>query len=99
MKNLEAANETSIISMDKALIHAAVSVASDLQMRAGDATYVAVAHQLQVPLISWDKEQLKKLKLSSPRLLLTNMYFQKKRSQLLYTLLPCSKRLAEPPRV
>jgi len=46
--------------MDFALIRTAINVANDLQLRAGDATYVAVAYQLSIPLISWDKEQLRK---------------------------------------
>jgi predicted nucleic acid-binding protein len=38
----------------------AVEVAVKLQLRAGDAAYVAVAHRHNIPLISWDKEQLRK---------------------------------------
>jgi len=41
-------------------VQAAVTIAADLQLRAGDATYVAVAHQLNIPLISWDKKQLQR---------------------------------------
>ncbi|GAC1421889.1 MAG: hypothetical protein PVS3B3_01170 [Ktedonobacteraceae bacterium] len=34
--------------------------ALDKQYKCCYATYVAVAHQLSIPLISWDKEQLQK---------------------------------------
>jgi predicted nucleic acid-binding protein len=41
-------------------VQKAVDVAINLQLRAGDAIYVALARQLNIPLISWDKEQLQK---------------------------------------
>lgn len=47
-----------VIAMDSAFIQLASDIAADLRLRAGDATYVALAHQLNIPLISWDKEQL-----------------------------------------
>ena len=46
--------------LDDTLVWAAVEVAADLKLRTGDATYVAVAHQLNIPLVSWDKEQLQR---------------------------------------
>lgn len=46
--------------LDTTLVQAAVTIAADLQLRAGDATYVVAAHQLNIPLISWDKEQLQR---------------------------------------
>ncbi len=49
-----------IVPLDSKLVESAIDVAADLQLRAGDATYVAVAHQLTLPLVSWDKEQLAK---------------------------------------
>ena len=60
VKNLSDAREIRIDSMDTTLIWAAVEVATNLQLRAGDATYVALAHQLNIPLVSWDKEQLQR---------------------------------------
>jgi len=48
------------MSLDSAFIWTAVEVAADLQLRAGDATYLAVARQLNIPLVSWDREQLQK---------------------------------------
>jgi predicted nucleic acid-binding protein len=62
-KALEALNSTDAIQfipIDSILIQAAVNTATDLQLRAGDAIYVAVAQQLSLPLVSWDKEQLER---------------------------------------
>ncbi len=42
------------------LVQAAVNIALDLQLRAGDAIYIAVAQQLNLPLVSWDNEQLER---------------------------------------
>lgn len=36
----------------------AAEVASNYLLRGGDALYVAIAHQLSVPLVSWDREQV-----------------------------------------
>lgn len=47
-------------SPDPPLFWATVEVAADLQLRAGDAIYVALAHQLNIPLVSWDREQLER---------------------------------------
>jgi predicted nucleic acid-binding protein len=47
-------------SPDRALFWAEVEVAADLQLRAGDASYVTLARQLNIPLVSWDREQLQK---------------------------------------
>ena len=49
-----------IIPLDNMLIHLSVDIAANLQLRAADAIYVAVAKQLNIPLVSWDKEQLRK---------------------------------------
>ncbi len=49
-----------IKAVDTALLHLASGLAADLRLRAGDAIYVALAHKLGVPLISWDKEQLQR---------------------------------------
>jgi predicted nucleic acid-binding protein len=49
-----------LVPIDTVLIQAAVEVATDLQLRAGDAIYVALAHQLNIPLVSWDREQLQR---------------------------------------
>jgi predicted nucleic acid-binding protein len=33
-------------------------MAADLGLRGADAIYVALAHQLNVPFVTWDQEQL-----------------------------------------
>ncbi len=57
---LKTINAIQFVSLDSVLIQAAVNIATDLQLRAGDAVYVAVAQQLNLPLVSWDKEQLER---------------------------------------
>lgn len=49
-----------ILSLDSALVWSAVEMAVDLHLRAGDTTYVALARRLNIPLVSWDKEQLQR---------------------------------------
>ncbi len=49
-----------ILAMDPNFVDAAATIAADLRLRAGDAIYVALAQQLNIPLVSWDKEQLQK---------------------------------------
>lgn len=48
------------VSMDDALVQTAINMSIELQLRAGDTIYVAAAHQLGIPLVSWDREQLVK---------------------------------------
>jgi predicted nucleic acid-binding protein len=62
-KAIEDLNSTDVIQfapLDSVLVQAAVNIAADLQLRAGDAIYIAVAQQLNLPLVSWDKEQLQR---------------------------------------
>jgi predicted nucleic acid-binding protein len=59
-KNLYSIPSIRLMPLDSELVWAAVEVAADLQLRTGDATYVAIAHQLNIPLVSWDKEQLQR---------------------------------------
>lgn len=40
----------------------AAAVASTYRLRGADALYVAVARQLQMPLVSWDQEQVARIK-------------------------------------
>ena len=47
-----------LISMDHELGIQAAHLAATYQLRGADAVYVAVAAQLDIPLVSWDKEQL-----------------------------------------
>ncbi len=60
VKDLYSVSILRIVPLDSVLVRSAVNIASDLQLRAGDATYVAVAHELKIPLVSWDKEQLQR---------------------------------------
>jgi predicted nucleic acid-binding protein len=49
-----------IAAADTNLLQLAMELAADLRLKGADAMYVALAHQLGVPLISWDKEQLQR---------------------------------------
>lgn len=49
-----------IVPVDASLTEASVDLAADLQLKAGDAIYVALAHRMGIPLISWDNEQLQR---------------------------------------
>jgi len=60
VKKLRDFTALNILPLDSTLIESAIDIATDLQLRAGDAIYVALAHQLNIPLVSWDKEQLAK---------------------------------------
>jgi len=57
---LNAISKIRIFPMDASLVQIAIDTATDLQLRAGDAIHVALAHQLNIPLVSWDKEQPQK---------------------------------------
>ena len=57
---LNKSNEIVFAFLDSSLVQIAVDVAADLQLRAADATYVALAYQRGIPLVSWDKEQLQR---------------------------------------
>ncbi|MCL4394903.1 MAG: PIN domain-containing protein [Chloroflexi bacterium] len=49
-----------IVALDRRLGLAASQLAAELGLRGADATYVAVANQLRIPLVSWDREQLER---------------------------------------
>jgi predicted nucleic acid-binding protein len=49
-----------IAAADTNLLQLAMELAVDLRLKGAEAMYVALAHQLGVPLISWDKEQLQR---------------------------------------
>ena len=55
-----------ILTLKDTLMWASVEIAADLELRAGDTTYIAVAHQYHLPLVSWDKEQLRKASSLTP---------------------------------
>ncbi len=60
IEDLNSTNAMQFVPLDSVLTQAAVNIATNLQLRAGDAIYVAVAQQLNLPLLSWDKEQLER---------------------------------------
>jgi predicted nucleic acid-binding protein len=49
-----------LVSLDHSLGIQAARVAAAQRLRGADASYVAVAAALEVPLVSWDKEQLER---------------------------------------
>lgn len=46
-----------LVTLDGRLGLEAARLAADLRLRGADAVYVAVAHRLRLPLITWDEEQ------------------------------------------
>jgi predicted nucleic acid-binding protein len=46
-----------LVSVDPRLGREAARLAADLHLRGADAMYVALAHHLNVPLVTWDREQ------------------------------------------
>lgn len=56
--NLSSLSTMRLVPLDSQLVQISVNIAADLQLRAADAVYVAVANQLNIPLVSWDREQL-----------------------------------------
>jgi predicted nucleic acid-binding protein len=47
-----------LITVDDVLGQLAAQIASTYRLRGADAVYLAVARRLQIPLVSWDREQL-----------------------------------------
>jgi predicted nucleic acid-binding protein len=45
-----------LIELDEALALIAANLAITFQLRGADAVYVAVAEQLDIPLVTWDRE-------------------------------------------
>ena len=60
INTLRSISKIHIVPLDSVLVQVAVDAAIDLQLRAGDSIYVALAHRLNIPLVSWDKEQLQR---------------------------------------
>jgi predicted nucleic acid-binding protein len=46
-----------LVAVDRRLGQDAGRLAADLGLRGADATYVAIAEQLKIPLFTWDREQ------------------------------------------
>lgn len=53
-----------IVELDRRLISASAEAAITFRLRGADAVYVALAQQLDIPLISWDREQLDRTSLA-----------------------------------
>jgi len=49
-----------LISLDRALSESAAQLAADHMLRGADSVYVAVAKQLNIPLVTLDEEQFKR---------------------------------------
>jgi predicted nucleic acid-binding protein len=49
-----------LVPLDENLAESAGRFAAELRLRGADAVYVALAAQLGLPLISWDREQLER---------------------------------------
>ncbi len=49
-----------LVASDQQLGTAAARLAADLRLRGADAMYVAVAYRLNIPLVTWDREQLER---------------------------------------
>lgn len=60
IEELNSSDTIDFIPFDAELVQSAIEIASNLQLRAGDAIYVAMASQLNIPLVTWDKEQLQR---------------------------------------
>ncbi len=60
INTLRSISRIQIVPLDSVLVQVAVDATIDLQLRAGDSIYVALAHRLNIPLVSWDKEQLQR---------------------------------------
>lgn len=58
IKDLNSVRTLRLVAISPVFARSAVTIAADLRLRAGDSTYVTIAHKLQIPLVSWDKEQL-----------------------------------------
>jgi predicted nucleic acid-binding protein len=49
-----------LVALDRRLAEAAEALAATLRLRGADAVYVAVAQELNLPLVTWDDEQLER---------------------------------------
>ena len=57
-RQLYAIPEMSLVQIDQPLVDEATNLAADLKLRGADAYYVAVAKALNLPLVTFDREQL-----------------------------------------
>lgn len=49
-----------LVAIDSDLGNYAAEIASSYRLRGADAMYVAVAQRMQLPLVSWDREQIER---------------------------------------
>ena len=49
-----------LVDLDHQRARLTADVAADLRLRGADATYVAAAQELNLPLVSWDREQIER---------------------------------------
>ncbi|GMQ78868.1 MAG: hypothetical protein BMS9Abin02_1410 [Anaerolineae bacterium] len=60
INNLQRLPMLRLVAIDHRLGLSASKLGADLYLRGADAVYVALALQLSLPLVSWDKEQLER---------------------------------------
>jgi predicted nucleic acid-binding protein len=65
-----------LLQIDDDLARRSAGLAADLRLRGADAVYVSVADRLNLPLVTWDSEQLNRgslaIEVRSPDQLLPN---------------------------
>lgn len=60
IKHILYVSRTRLVALDAALVQSSAEMATNLHLRAGDAVYVTLAHLISIPLVSWDKEQIRR---------------------------------------
>ncbi len=60
VRQLQRMRTLRLVALDRRLGQAASQLAADLGLRGADATYVAIADQLKIPLLTWDNEHIEK---------------------------------------
>jgi predicted nucleic acid-binding protein len=50
-----------LVALDRRLGQAASEIAAELGLRGADAVYAANAHELKIPLLTWDNEYVEKV--------------------------------------
>ncbi len=60
VRQLRALPNLVLVPIDERLATLSAQLAADLRLKGADAIYVAVAAQLDLPLISWDREQIER---------------------------------------
>jgi predicted nucleic acid-binding protein len=60
VQRLVALRQLRLVPLDVRLSVLSTQIAIDLQLRGADAIYVALAAQIRIPLITWDREQFER---------------------------------------